>query len=313
MTTTPGKFSGRKILIGPSSFAEENRAPYERLVEVGFQVIDNPFRRKLTKEETKSLLVKDVAGLVAGLETLDRDVLAHSGLKVVSRCGAGMANVDLEAARELGIRVYSTPFGPTQAVAELTVGCLLGLIRQVPQMDRALHGLRWDKRVGRQLKGMTVLIVGLGRIGAAVARLLAPFEVNLIACDPLLGKNDAPCPLVSLDEGLAMADVIALHASGKDRILGRREFGLIKPGAFVLNAARGEVLDEEALLEALDSGRVAGAWLDTFDREPYEGALAGYEQVILTPHVGSYTSEGRLRMEMDAVENLIRGFQEASE
>ena len=313
MTTTTGKFSGRKILIGPSSFAEGNRAPCERLVEEGFQVIDNPFRRKFTKEETMALLGKDIVGLVAGLETLDRKVLAQSGLKVVSRCGAGLANVDLEAARELGIRVYSTPFGPTQAVAEMTVGCLLGLIRQVPQMDRALHGRRWDKRVGRQLKGMTVLVVGLGRIGSAVARLLAPFEVNLIASDPALGKGEAPWPIVSLEEGLSRADVVALHASGQNRLLGQREFGLIKPGAFVLNASRGEVLDEEALRESLDSGRVAGAWLDTFGREPYEGPLTGYEQVILTPHVGSYTVEGRLRMEMDAVENLIRGFQEASE
>jgi len=313
MTGIPEKFKGAKVLIGPSSFAEENRAPHERLLEAGFQVVGNPFRRKFTMEETTALLGKDIAGLVAGLETLDREVLAQSGLKVVSRCGAGMANVDLEAARELGIRVYSTPFGPTQAVAEMTVGCLLSLIRQVPQMDRALHGRRWDKRVGRQLKGMTVLVVGLGRIGSAVARLLAPFEVNLIAADPALGKGEAPWPIVSLDEGLSRADVVTLHASGLSRLLGRREFGLIKPGAFVLNASRGEVLDEDALREALDSGKVAGAWLDTFGREPYEGPLTGYEQVILTPHVGSYTSEGRLQMEMDAVENLIRGFQEASE
>jgi D-3-phosphoglycerate dehydrogenase / 2-oxoglutarate reductase len=313
MTRIPEKFKGAKVLIGPSSFAEENRAPHERLVEAGFQVVGNPFRRKFTKEETPALLGKDIAGLVAGLETLDREVLTQSGLKVVSRCGAGMANVDLEAARELGIRVYNTPFGPTQAVAEMTVGCLLSLVRQVPQMDRALHGRRWDKRVGRQLKGMTVLLVGLGRIGSAVARLLEPFEVNLVASDPGLEQGAMPYPLVSLDEGLARADVVALHASGQDCLLGRREFGLLRPGAFVLNAARGEVLDEEALREALDSGQVAGAWLDTFGQEPYEGPLAGYEQVILTPHVGSYTAEGRLQMELDAVENLIRAFREASE
>jgi D-3-phosphoglycerate dehydrogenase len=310
MTGIPHRFKGARVLIGPSSFAEENRAPRERLVEAGFEVIDNPFRRKLTKEETVALLGKEVAGLVAGLETLDREVLSLSGLKVVSRCGAGMANVDLEAARELGIRVCNTPFGPTQAVAEMTVGCLLSLIRQIPQMDRALHERKWDKRVGRQLKGMTVLIVGLGRIGSAVAKLLVPFDVTLLASDPGLGAGETPLPLVPLDEGLARADVVALHASGQDRLLGRSEFGLLKPGAFVLNAARGELVDEEALREALDSGRVAGAWLDTFGREPYDGPLTGYSQVILTPHVGSYTAEGRLQMELDAVENLIRAFRE---
>lgn len=310
--TAPDRFKGTRVLIAPSSFAEENREPRERLLEAGFEIIDNPFRRKLTKEETTALLTQDIAGLVAGLETLDREVLSQSGLKVVSRCGAGMANVDLEAARELGIRVYNTPFGPTQAVAEMTVGCLLSLIRQIPQMDRALHGRKWDKRVGRQLKGMTVLIVGLGRIGSAVAKLLAPFEVTLLASDPGLGESETSLPLVPLDEGLARADVVALHASGQDRLLGKREFGILKPGAFVLNAARGELLDEEALREALDSGRVAGAWLDTFGREPYDGPLTGYDQVILTPHVGSYTAEGRLQMELDAVENLIRGLREAS-
>ncbi len=310
--TAPDRFKGTRVLIAPSSFAEENREPRERLLEAGFEIIDNPFRRKLTKEETTALLTQDIAGLVAGLETLDREVLSQSGLKVVSRCGAGMANVDLEAARELGIRVYNTPFGPTQAVAEMTVGCLLSLIRQIPQMDRALHGRKWDKRVGRQLKGMTVLIVGLGRIGSAVAKLLTPFEVTLLASDPGLGESETSLPLVPLDEGLARADVVALHASGQDRLLGKREFGILKPGAFVLNAARGELLDEEALREALDSGRVAGAWLDTFGREPYDGPLTGYDQVILTPHVGSYTAEGRLQMELDAVENLIRGLREAS-
>lgn len=310
MTGIPDRFKGARVLIGPSSFGEENRAPRERLLQAGFQIIENPFRRKLTKEEAMALLGKEVAGLVAGLETLDREVLSRSGLKVVSRCGAGMANVDLEAARDLGIRVCNTPFGPTQAVAEMTVGCLLSLIRQIPQMDRALHEGKWDKRVGRQLKGMTVLIVGLGRIGSAVAKLLAPFEVTLIASDTGLDAGEAPLPLVPLDEGLAVADVVALHASGQDRLLGSREFGLMKPGAFVLNAARGELVDEEALRAALDSGRVAGAWLDTFGREPYDGPLTGYGQVILTPHVGSYTAEGRLQMELDAVENLIRAFRE---
>jgi len=299
-----------KILIGPSSFADMNQAPLTKLEEVGYQILNNPFKRKIRKEELLELLNKNVTGLIAGLETLDRSVLMNSNLKVISRCGAGMSNVDMDAAKELGIRVYNTPFGPTRAVAELTVGCLLALIRQVPQMDRALHEGRWDKRIGRQLKGMNVLVIGYGRIGQAVAKLLRVLEVEIMVCDPGFGKDEIPLPVWKLEDALPLADVVALHASGEARILGRQEIGLMKRGVFILNAARGELIDEDALMDALDSGQVAGAWLDTFNREPYEGSFVNYEQVILTPHVGSYTYEGRLQMELDAVDNLIRGFRE---
>jgi D-3-phosphoglycerate dehydrogenase len=300
-----------KILLGPSTFAEKDPAPLGLLSAAGFAVVPNPFKRKLAKHELLELLQADVVGIIAGLETLDRDVMQQSKLKVISRCGSGMSNVDADCARELGIAVFNTPFGPTRAVAELTVGCLLSLIRQVPAMDRALHAGRWDKRVGRQLKGMKVLVTGYGRIGRTVAQLLTAFEAEILVCDPEAKADEIPFPLKPLEEGLPVADVITLHVSGEERLLGRREFGLMKPGVFVLNAARGEVLDEEALREALDAGKVAGAWLDTFGREPYQGPLTGYDQVVLTPHVGSYTHEGRLQMELDAAENLIRGFDEA--
>jgi len=298
-----------KILIGPSSFADMNRAPLQKLEELGCQIFNNPYKRKIKKEELLELLDKNITGLIAGLETLDKYVLKKSKLKVISRCGAGMSNVDLEAARKLGISVYNTPFGPTRAVAELTVGCLLSLIRQVPQMDRALHDRQWDKRVGRQLKGMTILVIGYGRIGQAVAQLIGAFETKIIICDPNLKKENA-YPVMTLHEALPFADVITLHAGGEDRILGTDEFSLMKPGVFILNGARGELIDEDALITAIGSGQVAGAWLDTFHQEPYEGLITRCENVIMTPHVGSYTYEGRLQMELDAVDNLIRGFRD---
>ena len=299
-----------KILIGPSSFADLNKTPLRNIEDLGCQVLNNPFKRKLKKEELLELLSQKVTGIIAGLETLDRSVLVNSNLKVISRCGAGMSNVDLEAARELGIRVYNTPFGPTQAVAELTMGCLLSLIRKVPQMDRSLHRGHWEKRIGRQLKGMKVLIIGYGRIGQAVAQLIHAFEADIIVCDPEKHAAEVAYPVMNLHEALPMADVIALHASGEERLLGPREFSQMKKGVFILNGARGELIDEKSLVDALDSGQASGAWLDTFSNEPYEGALMNYEQVMLTPHVGSYTYEGRLQMELDAVDNLIRGFKE---
>jgi D-3-phosphoglycerate dehydrogenase len=177
-------------------------------------------------------------------------------------------------------------------------------------MDRAFHQKQWDKRIGRQLKGMKVLLIGYGRIGKAVGHLLEAFEAQILVCDPLFQEGDGSRMAVNLHQALPLADAITLHASGEERILGPKEFGLMKRGAILLNAARGELIDEEALREALDSGRVAGAWLDTFAQEPYQGPLTCYEQLMLTPHIGSYTYEGRLQMELDAVDNLIRGFQE---
>ena len=162
---------GIKVLIGPSSFAESDRAPLEKLTAGGVEVVPNPFKRKLTKDELLKLLGQDVVGIIAGLEPLDRDVLERSRLKVISRCGSGMSNVDLETARKRGIQVYSTPSGPTTAVAELTIGSLLSLLRNIHSSHQAMREGRWVKPIGRQLAGKTVAIIGYGRIGQKVGEL----------------------------------------------------------------------------------------------------------------------------------------------
>lgn len=294
----------KKVLIAPSSFGELDAAPLEKLKSHGFEIIPNPFRRKLTKPELKSLL-PGVTGLIAGLETIDREVMAGSSLIVISRCGVEMSNIDLEAARELGIIVKNTPDAPTVAVAELTVGAMLGLLRMIPVMDRELHEKKWNKKIGTQLSGKTVAIIGFGRIGRYVAKLLKPFDVKLLAVDNALKGIVERVKIVSLKEALTKADIVTLHVSGTSLVLGKREFAMMKEGVFVLNAARGGVIDEDSLLEAIKTGKVAGAWLDTFAEEPYEGSLTDYPQVILTPHVGSYSRECRQRMEMEAVDNLL--------
>ena len=299
---------GKKVLIGPSSFAALDKAPMKRLLDTGCEVIDNPFKRKLTKPELIGLLSNGITGLIAGLETLDREVLEGSSLKVISRCGVGMSNVDLEAAKKLGIKVFSTPGAPTASVAELTVGALLSMMRMIPQMDRDLHDGKWVKRVGVQLKGKVAAIIGFGRIGKLVAKILKSFEAEVLAVDPLLHSVTDSIPLVSLEEALPRADIITIHCSGDNCILGSKEFKIMKGGVYLLNSARGNVIDEYALIEALKQKKVAGAWLDTFKQEPYEGPLKGFSQVILTPHAGSYTAECRREMEIEAVENLIHAF-----
>ena len=299
-----------KIVIGPSSFAETDKTPLNRLIAAGYRVIDNPYKRKLTKNELFELLEPDVIGIVAGLEPLDREVLQRSQLRVVSRVGSGISNVDLVAARHLCIEVCSTPNGPTHAVAELTLGALLGLLRLIPMMNQALHSGAWAKKIGVQLEGKTVALIGFGRIGRRVAELLVPFRVNLIIVDPFLADGAAGNYVkLSLTEALPQADIVTIHSSGEECLLDEREFAIMKPGVYLLNVARGGLIAEKALIKALESGLVAGAWLDTFAEEPYKGPLCGYPNVLLTPHVGSYTAECRRRMEMEAVENLLKALE----
>lgn len=296
-----------KILIGPSSFAETDKAPLERLLSAGYEVVDNPYKRKLTKNELLTLLTSEVTGIIAGLEPLDGDVLRHSKLKVVSRVGSGLSNVDMPAADELGIKVCSTPNGPTAAVAELTIGALLGLLRMITVMDNALHNGKWSKKIGVQLEGKSVAIIGFGRIGRRVSELLKPFNVRLLVVDP---SPVTGVVAVSLKEALTEADIVTLHSSGEDCIIGENEISIMKPGVFILNVARGGLISEYALIKALESGKVAGAWLDTFKEEPYSGPLCRFPNVVLTPHVGSYTLECRKQMEMDAVSNLLNSLPE---
>lgn len=172
-------------------------------------------------------------------------------------------------------------------------------------MNQDLHQGKWTKITGHQLEGKTVAIIGFGRIGKKVAALLLSFGVKVFAVD--IDKHNIMegvqfCPLY---EALSEADIISIHVSGNDEIIGKEAFKHIKQGALLLNAARGEAINEGLLIAALESGQIKGAWLDVFVDEPYSGLLQKFPQVLLTPHVGSYTEEGRKTMEMDTVNNLI--------
>lgn len=298
-----------KILIGPSSFAEIDNAPLALLQQAGYEIINNPYGRKLTKLELLDLLKNNVGGIIAGLEPFDREVLKNSNLKVISRCGSGLSNIDLEAAKELCIKICSTPDAPVQAVAELTLGAILSLIRVIPQMNSDLHQGKWIKQIGTQLDGKVIAIIGFGRIGRRLAELLKPFNTKILVVDPCAVEFTNEIFPMHLEQALPLADIITMHSSGSTCILGARELSLVKTGTFLLNAARGDLIDEIALVKAIEDGRIKGVWLDTFKQEPYSGILTKYSQVILTPHVGSYTAECRRRMELEAVNNLISEFK----
>lgn len=298
-----------RVAIGPSSFAAEDSAPLQLLAEAGVEVVPNPFRRRLTEPEIIAHL-QNVDGLLAGLEPLNRRVLesARGRLRALARVGIGMANVDQVAAREFGVRVSNTPDGPTEAVTEMTLAALLCLCRDLEAANRGMHAGEWPKQVGRSLAELTVLILGYGRIGRRVATVLGSLGARILVADPHVAADAvaAPAQRVSLADGLAQADVVSLHAGGEQVILGEAEFVAAKRGLILLNSARGELVDEGALVRALQSGQVGKAWFDAFWREPYDGPLRQFPQVLLTPHSATYTRRCRLGMETEAVRNLLR-------
>jgi D-3-phosphoglycerate dehydrogenase len=219
--------------------------------------------------------------------------------------------VDHGAAQEFRIRVYRTRGVLSQAVAELTLGLMLDGLRAITCHDRGLRQGRWQKRLGRLLQGKLVGLIGFGAIGQRVGELVRAFGAGVIYHDPqAAGVSWAePVPLARL---LNQADIISLHADGKDRILGPREFQAMgRPGVLLINTARGDLVDEEALCAALQAGQLEYAGLDVFRKEPYHGPLTALDNVVLTPHIGSYALEARRLMEEAAVLNLVAGLQEA--
>ncbi|MBA7468766.1 Erythronate-4-phosphate dehydrogenase [subsurface metagenome] len=175
----------------------------------------------------------------------------------------------------------------------------------IPTKDRPEKVKNVLESISSQTMPCGRVIVGFGRIGRRVAALMAPFKVRILVVDPFVQDAQKEFPVLTLEEALPEADIVTLHASGHDGIIAKNEFNLMKPGTFLLNAARGGLVGEDALMESLESRRVSGAWLDTFGQEPYLGTLSRFEQVILTPHIGSYTLECRRSMEMESVENLL--------
>lgn len=299
-----------KVAITTTSFAEFDRKPVELLKGAGFEVILNNKGRALKTEEIPEIC-SGCKGIVAGTEKYDLETLKQlksAGLTSISRCGAGVDGIDLKAAAGLGIKVSNTPDAPTSAVAELTVGLMLNMLRCINSMDSGIRNGAWKKEMGNLLQGKKIGIVGLGRIGRRVAQLLSGFSAE-IAYSDVQDVQSSGFRRMEFPDLLAWADIITLHSSGmKDggKILNRTALGKMRMGSWVVNASRGSLIDEAALFDALKEGRLKGAALDVFEKEPYTGPLTGLKNAILTPHIGSYAVESRIQMETEAAENLIR-------
>ena len=300
-----------KILTSPSSMGQVGKQPFDLLKKHGFEIINNPYGRKLTEDEVIEL-GKDCIGIVAGVEPLTKRVMdALPQLKCISRVGVGMDSVDLEYAKQKGIIVVNTPDGPTRSVAEMTIALSFSLLRRIPQADSNIKNGIWKKEIGNLLFGRKIGIVGLGRIGKMVAMMFKNIGNEVIGFDLFPNENWAnenQIRLVSLDTLMSNADIISLHVPpNKDKkpILGAQQLTKMKRTSFLINAARGGVVDEQVLFDLLKKKKIAGAAIDVFNEEPYNGPFTGLDNVVLTPHLGSYAAEGKLQMEIDAVNNLI--------
>lgn len=305
-----------KILTSPSSFGQVGPEPFDLLRNSGFEIINNPFGRKLTEEEVITL-ASDCVGIVAGVEPLTERVMGSlPNLKVISRVGIGMDSVDLDYAKKKDIIVCNTPDGPTRPVAELTLALTLSLLRKIPQADAAMKSGTWEKQTGNLLFEKVIGVVGLGRIGRLVSEFFRGLGNPVIGFDPYADLDWASkngITLTDFDELLSKADIITLHVPGnpdKSPVIGKDQISKLKKSAILINASRGGVVDENTLYDVLSKDLIGGAAIDVFSEEPYSGPLTELSNVVLTPHLGSYAVEGKLLMEIDSVKNLINSFKQ---
>lgn len=232
---------------------------------------------------------------------------AADKLKLIIRAGIGLDNIDVEAAREKGIEVANTPAATSISVAELTFGLMISAVRKLGRANMSMKEHKWEKKAlsGTELYEKTLGIIGFGRIGQEVAKRAIAFGMKVIACDIIDIKTNLPVQIVSFDELLQRADIITLHVpltKETKYLIGKPEFEKMKKGIIIINAARGGVVDEAALLEALNSGQVKAAALDVFEKEPpVDFSLIDHPEVLATPHIGAAAEEGQRRAGMEVV------------
>lgn len=301
------------VFVALQQFCETDDRPRRTLEAARCDIRQNTLGRRLRREELPEAL-RDVEAVLAGVEPYDASLLtALPRLQCISRCGVGTDSIDVEAAHRLGIAIYTTPDEVTEPVAQMTVAMILALARNLPLHVAEGHARGWKKHTGFLLSEWTIGLVGFGRIGRMVARYLQPFGSRVLATDPYVSPREVPSPveLRPLDALLAESDLVSVHASPLREagpLIGRRELALMKPGSRLVNTARGALVDEAALVEALQSGHLAAAALDVFETEPYTGPLAALPQVLCTPHVASLTRASRAAMEQRCAANVVSHF-----
>jgi D-3-phosphoglycerate dehydrogenase / 2-oxoglutarate reductase len=303
----------KKVLITTVPFGDNNRIPLEMLEEASIEYVINPLGRKLTAAELASM-VSDFDVIIAGTEEITNDVMERGkNLKLISRVGIGLDGVDLLAAERRGIKVSYTPDAPAPAVAELTVGLMLTLLRSVHVSNLEMHDGSWNRYFGRRIPEVTIGIIGLGRIGTRVLNRLRSFGTPKLLVNDILPNSDIDRQFkvewVAKEEIYRQADVITFHlplTSQTKNMVRIEHLKMMKPDAVLINTARGGIINEDDLYDVLKDGHLSGAALDVYVQEPYCGRLREIERCILTAHMGSMSIDCRTRMEREATEEAVR-------
>ena len=301
-----------KILITPRSFASISDKPINMLTEKGYEIKRNNTGRPYKKEEMLKL-IRDVDGIIIGIDELSAEIIEKANaLKVISKYGTGLDNIDINMATNKKIVVTNTPTANVDAVADLTFGFMLSLARRIPEADRKTKSGKWEKITGKSVWEKTLGIIGLGKIGRQVVKRAQGFKMNILVYDLVKDEKFAQIyniKYVNLEELLQKSDYITIHIPLNDATRGMisyEELEKIKESAFLINTSRGGIVDEEALYNALRNNKLRGAALDVYNNEPpRKSPLKELDNVILTPHIAAYTEEAIENMSIQAAQNLI--------
>jgi len=302
-----------KVLVTTVPFGDKNSQPLDQLQAAGIEYLINPIGRKL-KEDELAEMISDFDVLIAGTEPITEKVMNRAPrLKLISRVGIGLDSVDLLAAERRGIKVSYTPDAPAPAVAELTIGLMLSLLRSVHVANAQMHRGEWHRYFGRRMSEVTIGIIGAGRIGGRVLRHLAAFGSPRVLVNDLAPDHGvAPGPRLEwVDKEVIYreADMISLHVPltvHTKNMIRSEQIATMKSDALLINTSRGGIINESDLAEALRTGVIGGAAIDVFDHEPYNGELATLDRCLLTSHMGSMSVDCRTRMEIEATEEAVR-------
>lgn len=297
------------IFISTIPFGTTSDEPLKLIMDSSLTYQINPLGRKITEEELSGYM-SDVRGLVAGTEPITRKVMDNAPkLEVISRLGVGTDNIDLEYAHDRNIKIQTSDKGLYDSVAEFTLGLILNLFRNISSSNQDMRNGKWEKKIGIDIKGSVIGIIGAGKIGKKVINLLLPFSPKkILVYDPHL---DAPIPgtsFVDLEDLLRMADLITIHAPLMDstrEMISKKEFRLMQTNSILVNTSRGDLVNQEDLYYALSEKKIAAAALDVFSSEPYQGQLTSLDNCFATPHIAPMTRQSRESMELEAVKNCL--------
>lgn len=302
-----------KVLVTPRSFGKHSDEAKDLLEAKGIEVVINPYGRILTEDEMKKEIA-DVDGIIVGVDPLNADVLSHAkNLKAISKYGVGTDNIDLNYCKEHNIEVSITRNANSDSVADFAFTLMLSVARRVVEVDRACRQLDWGKKTSIEMFRKTLGVAGTGAIGKGVIRRAKGFEMDILAYDLFKDEEFAKeygVKYVELDELIQKSDFISLHLPATEEthdLIGPREFGMMKDTAVLVNTARGELVDEDALFDALKNKKIWGAGLDVFKKEPPENKeLLELDNLIIGAHSGASTFEAVNNMSRMAAENILK-------